>query len=446
MYRPFLVDQCQVTVNEVDLYTRDWDTKGIEATETSEPKDFKEIRSMFEDMYKIAHAQKVEVNLSADGTASVGPQGPMVFHLEDDNDSDNYGPIEFLPPIPPQNQARENKIWGLRIELIRLLWTIYIRDVVFAYVASTFVLYEKSKDKSNSSSFFNIEEYSKAKSTLSRLLAEEDETSELSADDSTINSSEKRQGLPSRTIGVAIEPLVINVIRGVDFTKIDSRLRAKSNLDFPTVIGARRKSSIAIDKSPSAANRGTKSTSTGNIEFEEEKIASTVSSEPSSQTIASSQYKSASESTSKFIRYFFVELINPQVNFFDLSSHNCFILRAGKSSLEGLKSRSAFLVSGDEIRLKNKLELRWEGVSLYTAHNVKDSGTSSSDHDKTEVLFFNETNLSSGKIKVAVNEFKIDADYEFVTTLNRDEGKHIEFLLPVLLRLNLCFQMNSRNE
>jgi hypothetical protein len=432
LHRPFLVDQCQVTVNEVDLYTRDWDTKGIEATETTEPKDFKEIRSMFEDVYKIAHAQKVEVNLSIDGTASAGPQGPMVFHLEDDIDSDNCGSVDLLPPIPPQDQVRESKIWGLRIELIRLLWTIYIRDVVFAYVASTFVLYEKLKDKSNSAVSLNTdsvlindleespsplttEEYSKARSTLSLLSQAEIQSFNLQ------NSSM-----------VTEEPLVLKVTRVVDFAKIDSRLRSESNLDFPTLIGARRKSNTT-DMSPSAASRGIRSSFAGNIELGGKNPLTVSSSEHSSQKNSSSQHMSTSESTSKFVRYFFVELINPQVNFFDLSSHCCFILRAGKSSLEGLKSRSAFLVSENEIRLKNKLELRWEGVSLYTAHIFRDSGTSSPDQDQTEVLFFNETNLSSGKIKVAVNEFKIDADYEFVTTLSRDEGIHIRLLFSLIM-------------
>jgi len=471
--------------------------------EAVEPPDFIIIKKMFADVYKISHAEKVEVNLSVDGTASSGPQGPMPFHLGEENESDSHGhgPQIMSTPIPASKLLQkgdlyEPKIWGLRIEYQRLLWTIYIRDIVFQYVASTFVLYEETKNASDIKSTGDLktdshannvtdevslvhitEVKSKAMVTLEKFSeseilpqfplttyqslpryydsnssftfeGEKEAGANLEIDVETDAKVDEHKSIETHTFDGEVdrfecnlihnEPLLRKYERMIDNAHTTRReITFQSKLEFPTILTAKRKSTIS-ELSPAAGAWKNESM----YDFEEEKSVSKVSSD--STSVSSTQNTStpfAFDESSKFVRYFFIELIDPQINFLDLSSHCCFVLCAGKSSLEGLKSRSAFLVLEDGIRQKNKLELRMEGVSLYTAFAHGENGSlmkDKQDLEVNEVMFLSTArdtahifdkgrikreSFTKDKLKLAVAQFDIDAYYEFATNLSRLDGE-----------------------
>ena len=176
---------------------------------------------------------------------------------------------------------------------------------------------------------------------------------------------------------------------------------------------------------------------------------------------------SSSATMAEFKCYFSVALIHPQINFLDSKSHSCFVIRANKSSLVGLHQKGVPVIINNENKVKNKLELRMEQISLYTAGNLEyidpDTGLEvdtvlwhlnegqsngarprSPTRDKSHSSFggfsfspeissplsnpmTGRTNFTSNTqlrndMKEAVKEFEIDAEYDFFTQYTQEDS------------------------
>jgi hypothetical protein len=158
---------------------------------------------------------------------------------------------------------------------------------------------------------------------------------------------------------------------------------------------------------------------------------------------SNSRLQSISNDTSKYSidyqRFFCVELIDPQLNFLDTKTHSCFLICAGKSSLEGLKQHEVVIATEDKFNQRVKLQLHMEGVSLFTAFTYSNDWSSESDHSVNNQILWRtlasqskqsadsystSANDKEGEssLKIAVNDFEIDAQYDFFTSLNIREG------------------------
>lgn len=361
-----------------------------------------------------------------------------------------------------------NKIWGLRVIDLRLLFTIDIRDVIFGYVARCMDLVlagtNDDRDDTNYPNNNNPTEDSKRRFN-------------------SINLKKKPEARASFS----------------DFKNAD---RFFSSTDYSTDADTNIKNEINNNKNNNNHNNE-KNVNLTSSDIINHLLSKTVSDEIDQNNKAAGDRKensiknatnnhrlqsnliSKSNTKSVGICFFVVEFLDPQVNFLDVKTHSSLIIVAGLSSLEGrrashatLPPRNVFnsrnkirnsidsiastaLLSSLEPKRQQEVRLRMDGVSAFTVPTIAPSDDtttecgSSNNLDESSVVDIvhwkhmattNFTKVPSKKhaslftrskgtdesespyMHMAIKDFQIRAVYKFWTDITVSEAKlmHIE--------------------